>query len=597
MLAISLSDAFTCPEHCSCVDVQRKRYNYNHAKCTSLDGLRQLGKTSDLHSLDLSAMNLTKINNQLDKLTNLSKLDLTDNRLSEINSLGTKRIRILNLSSNRITSGKLAKIPSTVKHLNLTHNDITILTENFKRFVHLKSLELADNPLNCTCETLDVRNWLQERKIWTEKPIRCAAPLQFKGRSWLQIRQSEVCDPNGLETPRMLPFSDATDDENELMLGDDPNAGRNEDPAENFEGIDPDFLPVTLNKNRDKRTDTDAYDMFDDDFSDEGSGSSEFDEPTTQSQVQNNDATTEMYEGSGDSFTENTSPILVPVAFDNGDQVVSNETDSVENEYNSTLINAPVSLKSTEVIDSNENASIEDDVADDGNGTLLPVTEQPFVAINTKSDVEQIPTNDVSPNINETTKSEPNRIAEPVHESKSTYIMLAILGVLLIALILYVATKRSRKNIKNRRNNNDIEGTGQELATMDKNNLGKPVPKPVEFIPLIPEKNHESDKKPNACNGGDEPLLQKLNENDTTDDATKIPDDTPQQQQQQQQPHLNGNAKPVQNGVHPDKIDDNDQRQFQPISPKPSRYSPVSSVLYLHFVAARFFFLLFFSNT
>lgn len=157
---IGIGDAAlaTCPDHCQCVEVQ-KRYTFNHAKCTSLDGLRILGKTSDLHSLDLSSLNLTKINNQLDKLTNLSKLDLSDNHLSEVNALSTKRIRVLNLSGNRITSGKLAKIPATVKNLNLTHNDITILPDGFKRFVHLRSLELADNPLNCTCETLEIRNW------------------------------------------------------------------------------------------------------------------------------------------------------------------------------------------------------------------------------------------------------------------------------------------------------------------------------------------------------------------------------------------------------------------------------------------------------
>lgn len=85
----------------------------------------------------------------------------------------------------------------------------------------------------------------------------------------------------------------------------------------------------------------------------------------------------------------------------------------------------------------------------------------------------------------------------------------------------------------------------------------------MEFIPLIPEK-HDAEKKPNVCNG-EEPLLQKLNEVDKQ---------APAQQ-------LNGNAKPVQNGVHSDKVNENanDQTQFQPISPKLSRYSPVSALI------------------
>ncbi|XP_055315959.1 protein windpipe [Sitodiplosis mosellana] len=559
--AIGLGDAFTCPDNCSCSEIQRKRYNYNHAKCTSLDGLRQLGKTSELHSLDLSSMNLTKINNQLDKLSNLSKLDLSDNHLSEISNLHQRRIRVLNISGNRITSGKLAKIPWTVKHLNLSHNDITILPEMFKRFVHLKSLELADNPLNCTCETLEIRNWLQERQVYTEKAIRCMAPLQFKGRSWLQIRQSEVCDPNGLEPPRMLPFSDGTDDENDLMLGDDPNAG--------FEnGFEGEYLPVSANQ-RTKRTDATADSeedyINDDDNNDEGSGS----EP--EEMVTKSDSTTEAYEGSGDDG-EITSQLP-----NTDDDAASNETLSGENDKTSedTTDIGPSSLNSR------ENTSAE---TLNESETLAPVTEEIIVPVKSATnDAEFIETPDGTaaatrkqPKQSDATKIE----NDEVHESNSTYILLAILGVLLVVLILYVATKRSRTNTKNRRNNNDIESPAQELKNMDKNNLGKPIQNPVEFIPLIPEK-HDPERKTNLCNG-EEPLLQKLteveNENETTDDGKQKAAADDKQPANGNAQQLNGNAKPVQNGVHPGN-DDNaaNDPQFQPISPKPSRYSPVYS--------------------
>lgn len=556
LLAIGLADAFTCPEQCSCIEVQRTRYNYNHAKCTSLEGLRQLGKTSDLHSLDLSSMNLTKINNQLDKLTNLSRLDLSENHLSEISNLSQKRIRILNMSGNRITSGKLAKIPTTVKHLNLSNNDITILTETFKRFIHLKSLELAENPLNCTCETLDVRNWLQEHKVWTEKPIRCMAPLQFKGRSWLQIRQSEVCDPNGLETPRTLPFSDGTDDENDLMmLGDDPNAGQSKEHLDDDDRIEDDFIPVINDQS--SKTDQNAYiegstlptelESIEDDLDDEGSGS----EPIAEASKINHPETTEIsYEGSGDidEATEETSP--VSIALQDNELINSNETTSNEDSTNSNdLLIAQIgsNVNTTE----NENDS-------------QIVTEQPIVPVKSAvNDAELIDNVE-----NDAKHSESTKIDE-VQESKSTYILLAVLGVLLVVLILWVATKR-RTNPKNRRNNNDIENPAQELLTMDKNNLGKPIQSPVEFIPLIPDK-HESDKKQTMCNG-EEPLLQKLTEVENENDNNEPNVDDKQNPVKQ----LNGNAKPIQNGVHsnPDKNDE--QKEFQPISPKPSRYSPVS---------------------
>lgn len=564
-LAISFTAAFTCPEHCSCVEVPRKRYAYNHAKCTSLDGLRKLGKTSELHSLDLSSLNLTKINNQLDKLTNLSKLDLADNRLSEINVLSTKRIRVLNLSGNRIPSGKLSKIPATVKTLNLSNNDITVLTENFKRFGQLRYLELADNPLNCTCETLEIRNWLQERQVWTENPIRCMAPTKFKGWSWLRTPQSEVCDPNGIETPRTLPFLDQANDPNlnDLMMGDDPNAHHTDDISGNDEG----FLPVSVHEPRTKRKDVDLDD-FDDDDSFEGSGS---DDGESVIKPVETDSHSEVYEGSGSELTE--TPPMPNVDLD-GDDQTSNETQSAENESDELLLaHAPKTLNESEVSAATEADS-------EHNTTVLPVVEEPIVPVKSATnDAEYI-----APNSNEkdgahseSAKVDPDEANVP----KNTYILLGVLGVLLVVLILYVAAKRSKTNTKNRRNNNDIESPAQEMLTMDKNNLGKPMQSPGEFIPLIPEK-HDGDKKGNLCNG-EEPLLQKLTEVENENDDGNVKKGDNKQQTPTQQ--LNGNAKPIQNGVqnglHPEnKSDDNavnDQRQYQPISPKPSRYSPVSN--------------------
>ncbi|XP_031639867.1 protein windpipe-like [Contarinia nasturtii] len=402
LLTIGCGDSFTCPEFCSCSEVQRKRYN--HAKCTSLDGLRQLGKTSELHSLDLSSMNLTKINNQLDKLTNLSKLDLSDNHLSDLSNLHQRRIRFLNMSGNRITSGKLAKIPTTVKHLNLSHNDITILPENFKLFIHLKSLELSDNPLNCTCETLDVRNWLQVRKVWTEKPIRCMAPLQFKGRSWLQIRQAEVCEPNGLDAPRMLPFSGVIDDENELMMDDHVTAGESD-------AIEADFIPVNYlrNKRNDAAPNPEKDDHLDENY--EGSGM------------------VESYEGSGD---ENSATETGP----------KNDDDDFNNDRTFNKESEKLTTKNS----SGETNNNESDETDDAvtKNLVVPnessINDAEIIASNVHGDKE--------------TKQESTKLQEPVQESKSTYILLAILGILLVVLILYVATKRSKASIKNRRNNN-----------------------------------------------------------------------------------------------------------------------------------------------
>lgn len=590
LTVIGNGNAYTCPEHCHCSEVH-KRYTYNHAKCTTLDGLRVLGKTSDLHSLDLSSLNLTKLTNQLDKLTNLSKLDLSDNRLSEINAKSIKRIRYLNLSGNRMTSGKLAKIPITVKNLNLSHNEITFLPDSFKRFVHLRSLELAHNPLNCTCSTLEIRNWLQERQVWTIKPILCMAPIQFKGWSWLAARQSEVCDPNGFrdESPRMLPSTMDITADNELMMGDDPEG----------------FLPVNSGTHA-KQGESDAAaaddtDSFLNDDGYEGSGSSNIDD--------------DVYEGSGSEPTEAAIPKLVDL---DGNDQISNETQSDEDVRSGSSDDllkphTPIILSSSETQDTRENISAEivstttaaptlteqstsevapvpavpavesaSESAVSNNSTELPVVEETIVPVkNMANDAEYIlNTND--PDGKPNSRSEESKIddSNSVHKGNSTYVLLGILGILLVALVLYVAAKRSRTNTKNRRNNNNIESPAQEMLTMDKNNLGKPIQSSVEFIPLIdPEKKAAVTAAVHTKCNGEEPLLHKLTEVDSEREPNLANGNGTHQ--------LNGNIKPVPNGINAvpaTQLDNNnqspaesDQRQFQSISPKPSRYSPVSN--------------------
>lgn len=630
LLFITFTDAFKCPEHCSCLEIQRPRHSYNQATCTSLDGLRQLGKTSDIHSLDLSNMNLTKITNQLDKLTNLTRIDLHNNRLSEVNNLSAKRVRILNLSNNRITSGKLTKIPISVKHLNLTHNDITYLPVDFKKLIHLKSLELSDNPLNCTCETLEVRNWLQERNVWTDKPILCMAPLEIKGRPWLQIRQSDVCDANGLDEPRTLPFV-VHDDENELMTGDDPNAYTGDASVEDKnDELGGEFMPV-IDK-RAKRTDAahpaagpeigndpneevELEDISDDDDEDGSGATVQDDEPSTI--VPNGD---EVYEGSGDDGahvrlfhqsdeTETTTAANETTVADESSTdatilPIEAESENVEHSTaNETTVTEESSTDETILPIEAESENVEHSTEPEREETtapaLLPVVEEELV----KVDAPKVDTEYVHPDVivdepavkteavlpadsgvadnsslssSAPIRSESNEHNEAgVGDTSAAYILLVILGVLLVLLVLFVATKRSRTVAKNRRDD-DIEHVAQEMADMDKNNLGKPM---AEFIPLIPGR-YPVDKENNLCNA-QEPLLKKLTESDA--DSNPSANGTPtineepktEKETKQQNGNVNGIATspstPIQNGFHK-----GDGHNFQPISPKPSRYSPVS---------------------
>lgn len=633
ILVLTSTTAFHCPTDCSCMEIPRNGYTFNHAKCTSLDGLRQLGKTSELHSLDLSGIGLTKITNQLDKLTNLTKIDLKDNNLSEVNNLFGKRVKTLNLSNNQITAGKLSKIPVHVKNLNLTHNAITYLPLEFKRLVHLKSFELAGNPLNCTCETLEVRNWLQERKVWTDKPILCVAPIEIKGRPWLQIRQSDVCDANGLDEPRTLPYSKA-DDENDLMQGDDPNVFLNEQSSEqndNNDELNNEFLPAYALKDR-----RNADEQRDDETVDEGSGdeddetTSDTSKPETLPVVYNEND--QEYEGSGDEH-DSEAPISKESSIEE-----EGETEATETEENATLVPLAGSEddENKDIIDEIVPAArsfplLESEPAMENSSDISPIvplananneleilstTEVPLASkspnevheeqivpklAQAAEEVPQVP--QVAQEEQEIPKESPKNEAEVVQPSDGensasnsasihlddkpiaeangtptgTYILLIIILVLIVVLILYVATKRRRTLAKNRRNNNDVENAAQEMLNMDKSNLGKPITNGTEFIPLMPNK-HPVDKENNLCNA-QEPLLKKLTEEDETSQKS----DEPTEEVKPQNGTIVENDKienakqskpvestPTQNG------DTHECQPYQPISPKPSRYSPVS---------------------
>lgn len=228
-----LASQYECPQACECNESQLS------AKCSDIDAL--ISAYSIKHHptrknfmpikiLDLSNNQLTKIYNQLELLVNLTDLNLSHNRLTQVHKLHFEHLETLDLSHNRITSAKLSKLPKNVIHLDLAHNEITYLPSDFMKLKKLRSLELSENPLNCTCETLMIRNWIQYQHVWTNNVIICASPQVFKGQPWVQARQNDICIESS-STTQASKYN--WDDEN--MLGDDPNAydnGSEEDVEE-----------------------------------------------------------------------------------------------------------------------------------------------------------------------------------------------------------------------------------------------------------------------------------------------------------------------------------------------------------------------------
>ncbi|XP_055530118.1 protein windpipe isoform X2 [Wyeomyia smithii] len=500
------AEAFSCPHGCQCND--------SSVTCTSVSGLRSIDKSLPINRLVLSGLELTKIPAQLENIRNITELDLSNNHLSEVNHLG-KRIRKLNLSQNKITSGKLGKVPSFVESLNLTHNEITYLPLHLMKLKKLRYIELADNPINCTCETLHIRNWLTTRHVWSDQHIKCNAPQEFKGRPWLQVKQADVCHET---VGRSGGYNwDDFEDENDLMLGDQANldAGeeQNDDEDEDVDDFDKEYFPVAETvKSKD---------------------------PPIEIQ---NDEEQAADGGSGDG-----APVAIGEEEKEGARkVVDVAPSEVSDEEES--VTAPGVVRVGQIQNAVEGGDDDDDGSGSGGGVLIGIedvskgvrtddgfvdgddvtgddseekpisspgglgifgkglnddtttssTTESFVAavipmvgsIEADKDSTSVGTDGTTAEEDQALSEDPTRANT---DSQGTYILLAILAILLVSLILLVMCKR-KPDARNRRDKNDVEtGNGRELQDMDKNLLGKPIEKnghnPPERIPLMNDKS------------------------------------------------------------------------------------------------------------
>lgn len=641
LLLATITSAYDCPEHCACITVQRQHSSYNHAKCTSLSGLRRIGRTATIQSLDCSSIGIAKLTNQLDKLTNLTQLDLSNNHLTELTGL-RRRLETLNLSHNRIPSGKLTKIPSLVQHLNLSHNDITYIPLDFKKLVHLRTLELNGNPINCTCDTLDVRNWLSANNVFMGHVVKCASPLTLKGKPWLQVRQSDVCQH-------------VDDSENELMLGDQPiydSDGSGEGLNADSNELEPDFMPLKDEKTAEHVvTETiNAQDTI------EGSGDVDtalpalrlfdhtmapFDKPddhqlTTTLPIieprmalhETNGTSEPDYEDDDDGSGSGGGILFIPNKFP---KIVPDFDNSSNDDYDDVMVVHAHDLG----IFGNVNGS---DVSfglqgsDEHTKPIVPAqqpieeTVAPPIHV---ADVESIrPIEDVTENKGEISMPvvpppfDVEATNTAVHDSQtdqgqSTMILLIILGVVLVGLLAFIIVKKRRTNSRNRREKRDEEApAGTELLTMDKAKLGKSIANNKngngEFIPLMgnkPAANGQS-KQSDDLSKAQEPLLKKIEQPESErpesaqpedhDDARRPDDDESAIEQPVIAESNNNNVvhgeppqRPGRSPVPPYKrkpVDQapavhnqynghppSDDEVFVPVSPRQGRYSPVYS--------------------
>lgn len=546
---------FLCPEDCHCVLAHNTHKPFLHAKCSSLKGLKADGPlkaTLPIHSIDLSYLNLTRLAHSLEKLHDLTSIDLSHNELHEIGHLG-RRIKKLNLKHNRINSSKLSKLPQHVQSLNLQHNDITNLPLELTKLSQLQSLELAHNQINCSCETLEVRNWLQEHHVFMEHPVKCFYPALYKGKSWLQVKQSVVC-----EKEKRLGYNAADEEENELMMGDQPFEASG-DEVQDEEELGKDFMPIDSNTKKTTSAQSSGLSMMNEV---EGSGDlSELNVPLDMLETSTNAAveevTTDMPEEDDEGSGSGGGLLFIPaihherVLTDDFDMPDSKEAHDDENDD-----------------DVNDNKPIEEPAAHpdvfqhslgifDGDEKPRPSTEEP-----TEVKEEEIQPVDVA-TLGE--GSEPStegpesdavahaKMGETKDDSNATYYLLGVIGLIVIGLLLYVAIKRCKQSSRR----NDPENPQTELVDMDKKQLGKPLRNGVpEHVPLIGEKTKSDMAKPISGN--------KPYDNQDTKDGPS-----------QNEPLLNGNGNANGNGAAAHAEEPPTSRPSSPMH-APHEYYPIS---------------------
>lgn len=613
LLSSATGSSYNCPRGCTCDEAT--------VTCTSTVGLRSLDKALPVQRLVLSGLELTKIPAQLENMRNVTELDLSDNQLSEVNHLG-KRIRRLDLSKNRITSGKLSKIPPFVESLNLTHNEITYLPLHLMKLKKLRSIELANNPINCTCETLHIRNWLTTRHVWSDQHIKCSAPQEFKGRPWLQVKQADVCHSAAGSRAGGYNWDDY-EDENDLMLGDQAQV---EDGEEEEDEFHKDFLPV----GEKKKSQDPPIDIQNDDDLDGGSG-----DDAAPADIGAAARVTEAgtSDGSGEERSESVKVGQVQNA------VAGTEDEEEGSGSGGGILVSPD--PSISVDEGNENEESEEKPLTSPTGGLgifgVGIEEETTAGVSTEETEttgaagSRKVVGSESTGATEAAPAEDTLAAEgPTRadtDSQGTYVLLAILGIILVVLIITVMCKR-KSETRNRRNKSDLE-SAREMQDMDKSLLGKPLEKNghnlPERVPLMNDRNKSDfDKvfdKPPA-----KPERTSL-EKPSLDSFKPVPADRSKSKDSlyENVPQNNNNTVPLQNGngtvpvrngdpagvhqpnhvpsqddevflpppaangnpnqlypdPHPESVESPKSKRYSPIyvptSPKSDRYSPVYS--------------------
>ncbi|KAJ6642291.1 Protein windpipe [Pseudolycoriella hygida] len=579
-----------CPQDCNCSKIRNQQTpHHDHATCTTLQNVKR--NFPEIHSLDLSSTNLETIPVELSLLQNVTHLDLSKNHLTKLTKLNS-RIRSLDLSHNRLTSSEILKILPKIRILNLSYNQITHLPLDVTYFKSLKSINLIGNRIDCSCETLIVRDWLHQQNVHMNKHLICASPMEVRHQPWDKVSRTKMC---------------STDEEIENVIESHSRSSRE---VELSDFIAEEFLPYDSHSILKRQVPSE--DILNDEGSglediteepvdalgvmDVGSGEGSGTDPDIDIEAIENvspedyDDEEEELEASGSGFG----------AFGLDDNSVTTEeeqptTEEPDDRYYDEITKKPVELN---IFEGNRP---QDET------TLAPVEESVIQKIEHK-DTQRVASVPLPPAETAPIELANNSLgnestSKPADKSKSTYILLAVLGILLVSLILFVVIKR-RKSRRRPYSNNDAENIREiEMLDMKKNTNGKPAN--AEIVPLMPKKDEPKIERgmgsPNKeINSNIQPLhptsypkvdAVPLKQNDVPQTNEPLPENNNNFTEIQPEPTTeipkpvdeideNKSNQPIQNGHNGHLSDDEvflPKEPEEPQEPAIKRYSPVYS--------------------
>ncbi|GLG94699.1 Protein windpipe, partial [Gryllus bimaculatus] len=143
---------------------------------------------------------------------------------------GLTHVRHIVLDGNFIREFVAAAFPRSAVSLDLSHNDIDrVSVAELNKLENVDSIELAENPIHCTCELLKI-----SFEYNMNKAVVCAYPKQLMGKDLLKIKKHQVCAGHKkVKREAGNELDDEALSAEELANGDDLGTNPQEDDPEN----------------------------------------------------------------------------------------------------------------------------------------------------------------------------------------------------------------------------------------------------------------------------------------------------------------------------------------------------------------------------